>query len=208
MPTDEGGTLLEDRMREDLTFLLSSRPEMNVVTLADGAPEMQRMLDRITKDRDVEARLVDFWHAVEYLAAALKAADAAPETLAIWRRKLRDTQTGPRAILLRLQTLAATFGTDVPEALVDANRYFTNHHARMDYAAAKALGLPIGSGTVEATCKTLVAVRMKRAGARWTLGGGQAILSLRSLATSRLWPTAVRFLIDSATRGVQTHVAA
>ncbi|MGH8512257.1 MAG: hypothetical protein ACREU8_12985, partial [Gammaproteobacteria bacterium] len=34
--------------------------------------------------------------------------------------------------------------------------YFRRNRARMGYAAAKALGLPIGSGVVEAACKTLV----------------------------------------------------
>ena len=37
---------------------------------------------------------------------------------------------------------------------------------------------------VEAAIKTLVTVRMKRAGARWTIDGGQAVLTFRSLSKS------------------------
>ncbi len=40
--------------------------------------------------------------------------------------------------------------------------------------------MPIGSGVVEATCKTLVTQRLKRSGMRWSMHGGQAILTLRA----------------------------
>lgn len=207
MPTPEAAALLEDRMRDDLDTLLERHPDMALVSLADGAPEMQQMLDRVTGGREVKARLVDFWHAVEYFAAALAVVGAPPQTLPKWRRTLRDTQNGARNILIRLRTLGAELD-DVPEALADAVRYFTNQQERMGYAAAAAAGLPIGSGTVEATCKTLVTMRMKRPGARWMLDGGQAILAIRSLATSGVWPTAANFLVSKATRDVQARAAA
>ena len=59
----------------------------------------------------------------------------------------------------------------------------------------RAKGLPIGSGHVEATCKTLVSTRMKRSGASWKTPGGQAVLSLRSLARSSRWSAAMEFLL-------------
>ena len=62
----------------------------------------------------------------------------------------------------------------------------------MGYAQAKDRGLPIGSGVVEATCKTLVTERLKPSGMRWSERGGQAILTLRALLQSNRfdsgWP--------------------
>ncbi len=49
---------------------------------------------------------------------------------------------------------------------------FRNHRRRMAFAAVQAQHLPIGSGIVEAANKTLVTIRMKRTGARWSIGGG------------------------------------
>ena len=51
----------------------------------------------------------------------------------------------------------------------------------MRYTQYRREKLPIGSGVVEAACKTLVTQRLKRAGMRWRMEGGQAILTLRGV---------------------------
>ena len=65
-------------------------------------------------------------------------------------------------------------------------KYFENQRERMDYATYIAKGLPIGSGVVEAACKTLATQRMKRSGMSWG-DGKQAILTIRSLQQSDRW---------------------
>jgi hypothetical protein len=66
----------------------------------------------------------------------------------------------------------------------------------MRYADLRAQNLPIGSGVVEAACKTLVSQRLKRSGMRWCHTGGQAILTFRALCQSehfeRAWPLLVK----------------
>ena len=62
----------------------------------------------------------------------------------------------------------------------------------MRSAPLRAQNLPIGSGVVEAACKTLVSQRLKRSGMRWRMAGGQAMLPFRSLCHSerfeQAWP--------------------
>lgn len=62
--------------------------------------------------------------------------------------------------------------------------FFENQHERMNYAEAKAQGWSTGSGNVEATCKTVVAVRFKRSGARWKKRGTAPLLKVRALMAS------------------------
>ena len=57
----------------------------------------------------------------------------------------------------------------------------------MNYAELRHKKLPIGSGIVEAACKNLIGARMKKSGMRWSIDGGQTILTLRSIILSNRW---------------------
>ena len=68
-------------------------------------------------------------------------------------------------------------------------QHFRANRDRMRYSAFRARGLPIGSGPVEAACKTVVGNRLKRSGMRWSLEGGQNVLNLRTAVKSNRWDT-------------------
>ncbi len=65
--------------------------------------------------------------------------------------------------------------------------YFVNNRERMRYDKFMAMGLPIGSGVIEGTCKNLINDRMERSGMRWSPEGAEAILQLRSVHLCDLW---------------------
>lgn len=191
---------IERSLRHDLQVLVRRRPGLRVVTLADGAPEMQQLLDRVVRGYDVQARIVDFWHCLEHLGKAIAATGRyAPDLLAEWRARLLASDDAVGTILAELRGWETEYGASAPEDLHAAVTYLTNQGDRMRYASTRAAGLPIGSGTVEATCKTVVEVRMKRAGSRWEEQGAQAILGLRALATSepKRWSAAMSRVLSS-----------
>ena len=57
--------------------------------------------------------------------------------------------------------------------------YFRNNRQRMRYPEVRTQGLCVGSGVVEAGCKTVVGDRLKRSGMHWSVAGANAILALR-----------------------------
>ena len=65
--------------------------------------------------------------------------------------------------------------------------YFEHNAHRMRYAHVKSLGMLVGSGAVEAGCKSVVAQRCKLSGMSWTVSGATGILTLRCLEASDRW---------------------
>lgn len=57
--------------------------------------------------------------------------------------------------------------------------YFQRNAARMRYPEFRKQNLFIGSGVIEAGCKTLIAARLKQSGMFWTGRGANAIIALR-----------------------------
>ncbi len=187
---------------DDVAALLAQRPDLQVGLLCDGAPEMWNLLDaQFTEDpfdtkEVVVVRLIDFWHAIEKLAPAAKVLagdeDAAKPLLARWKLLLRNSSSARARILAELLDSGkedVEIGSSKP--VHEAITYFTNNAKRMNYAAARRKNLPIGSGNVEATCKSLVDVRMKRPGSRWKNRTGEHIIHMRALALSDRWDEAM-----------------
>lgn len=184
-------------MAGDVVALRAARPDLSVTLLCDGAPEMWNLLNAEFADDEFGAvrQLIDFYHLIEKLAPAariLHGEDAAPRELKKWKLTLLNRSKAAADILHELQVSGrehVRVGTTQP--VHDAITYLENNHERMNYASARRCGLPIASGNVEATCKTLVGVRMKRCGSRWKTRTGEHIIHLRALALSDRWDDAM-----------------
>ncbi len=73
--------------------------------------------------------------------------------------------------------------------------YFGDNRAMMQYPKFRKRGLMIGSGPVEAACKSVVEVRFKRAGMRWATAGIQPLLALRAMVVSYDYQTLIPYAI-------------
>lgn len=183
MPEAKKATL-KTMLANALTTVLHQRPELRLVKLADGAKDNWRYL---SERLPVGTEVVDFYHAAEHLKDAFDAAygENTPRSRTRFETYRHVLLEDPRGVEKVIRTLVYLRDCHPQrKALALAVGYFRRHRARMRYATVQGLGLPIGSGVVEAACKTLVTQRLKRSGMRWREAGGQAILTLRSLLNS------------------------
>ena len=205
MPNDGAEGLLHG-MADDVRQILVKRPELKVMLLSDGAHDVVEQLEvQVGRRLDKPpSQLVDFWHLIEKLAPAAALIGDGPSRLARWKMNLLNSTHAALTILAELRDSGrerVAVGDKQP--IHEAITYLDNHHSRMNYAAARAAGLPIGSGNTEATCKTLVSVRMRRAGSRWKESTGRNVLQLRALALSARWADAVALTLQPLRKSVR-----
>ena len=198
MPESKKGTL-QGQLEAETAAILALRADLQRVHLADGAKDNWRLLDeiesRLPAPPQAPIEILDFYHACDHLKNGCDAAwgestltsQAAFERL---KTRLKEADNGAEIVIrtLRFQHHLAT-GNKRRRLEVELT-YFSNQRQRMRYAHYLRQHLPIASGVMEASCKTLVTQRLKRSGMVWSLAGGQAILTLRSLIQSNRWPSA------------------
>jgi hypothetical protein len=66
--------------------------------------------------------------------------------------------------------------------------YFVNNIARMQYGTFRRKGYFLGSGVIEAGCKTVIGSRCKQSGMFWSEPGAENVLALRCIHSSRRLP--------------------
>ena len=159
-----------------------------IVLLGDGA---KWIWDHIAPLLEGAICIVDWYHAMEHVWDCGKRlyGEGTAETAA-WVEAIETLlwDGNVRAILTRLETQRTQTPTPTScEALQELITYLRNQDARLAYDKFRAMGLDIGSGRVEAACKSVVGVRMKRAGMRWSRKGSQTTLSLRVARMNGHW---------------------
>lgn len=157
-----------------------------VVVLGDGAPWIWNIVDEHFHG---SVQIVDLYHARQHLAelgkimygpAILKAKDWAAS-----RCEQLDEGNVP-AVLKALNRLRPG-DASAKKAVQQTLTYFETNADRMRYASFRSQSLFVGSGVMEAGCKTIIGLRLKQSGMRWTVRGANAIIALRCSELSARW---------------------
>jgi hypothetical protein len=98
-----------------------------------------------------------------------------------WAERLLQDEVAALIVEARQECAGRPFAPAVEEAL----HYFATNVSRMQYGTFRAAGYFIGSGVVEAGCKTVIGARCKQSGMFWSEPGAENILALRCIHHSR-----------------------
>lgn len=176
---DFGGRIQREAIRRGIA------QANQVVFMGDGAAWIWELAHKHFPDA---IPILDFYHAGEHLTALAEAlygkdTPRAQEQSAVWRQRLKEEA---------LDQILSEACADLPhhgprqQAAQREIAYFDRNRHRMRYATFRKSGFFIGSGVVEAGCKTVVGQRLKQSGMFWSLSGAQNVLSLRcALASNR-----------------------
>ena len=152
------------------------------VVLGDGAVWIWNLADQHFPGA---IQIVDLYHARQHLwkiAALLHPQDAVAKKLwTIPMKELLD-EGNIEPLVTRLREIAVAHAGGpaglAQEALKEAE-YFATNATRMRYPEFREKGLFVGSGVVEAGCKSVIGSRLKRSGMFWTVRSANAIIALR-----------------------------
>jgi hypothetical protein len=132
--------------------------------------------------------IVDLYHAREHLHSLTRSLefmllDSRDEWLAARLEDLDYGDIDGIEAAVRRYSLEGIKKDEVEKEL----GYFLNNAPRMRYKWFRSRGLFVGSGVVEAGCKSVIGQRLKQAGMHWTTAGADAIIALRCREASSTW---------------------
>lgn len=131
--------------------------------------------------------IVDLFHARQHLwelGAKLHPSDEATKRRWVMAHQHLLDDGKIEQLVAKLRTLP---GDDpkLTESIRKEANYFEGNAERMRYPEFRRQGLFVGTGVIEAGCKTLIGGRLKRSGMFWTVRGANAVIALRCCRQSR-----------------------
>lgn len=160
-----------------------------VIFITDGATWIRNMLNELFPDA---IQILDKFHLIENIGNYAKVVFKDNE------RKVKNfiDRTFERILNKEFQLIYKELrqykDINIPTGTVNLETYIKNNEEKIDYRYYEQKGWFVGSGSIESANKTVVQRRTKQPGMRWSINGGQNILTLRAKYESDLWDLEVK----------------
>jgi Uncharacterised protein family (UPF0236) len=155
-----------------------ARYSKQMVVLGDGAPWIWNIA---SEHFPGAVEIVDLYHAREHLSELAKVIYGPGSKAARqWAdARIAELDVGDVEAVLAAMARLRPGNHAIKDEVRRASGYFQTNADRMRYREFRSQGLFVGSGVIEAGCKTIAGRRLKQSGMRWTVKGANAILALR-----------------------------
>ena len=154
-----------------------------VVVLGDGATWIKNLTDLHFPGA---TQIIDLYHARQHVSDLCKVLFG-PDEKKVIQNRIRFWTLLDEGRVESIIKQARKKLPQNPDAIKKAEQeiaYLQKNKERMRYADYRADGLFVGSGVVEAGCKTVIGKRLKHSGMEWSVRGANAIIALRCIMKS------------------------
>lgn len=172
-----GWRIYGEAVRRDLS------KAQRVVVLGDAAEWVKNLAQMHFPEATF---IIDLYHARQHVSELCKCLFARNEKK-IGQQRIRwwtDLDDGKVEKIIRQAQQQLPQDAEAKKKAGIEIHYLEKNKEYMRYAEFRAQGLFVGSGVVEAGCKTIIGHRLKRSGMEWSLRGANAIISLRCIINS------------------------
>ena len=149
-----------------------------VVVLGDGAAWIRNLCELRFPDA---LQIVDLYHAKEHVANLCKLIFGCNDKKVLryrtkWWTYLEESKV--EKIVCQANKMLPANGETLQKVMTELH-YLEENKNRMLYADFRKQGFFVGSGVIEAGCKSIIGARLKQSGMEWSVRGANAIIALR-----------------------------
>ena len=165
----------------------------NIVFISDGATWLRNMINELFPEA---IQILDKFHLIEniYQYANFVFNEDKKKV-----EKFKDKIVGycySNEYNLIVKELNKYKDIKLPTGVCNLPIYLEHNKDKIDYSKYEHNGWFVGSGAIESSNKTVVQLRLKQAGMRWSVDGANKILALRCYAESGKWDEIEKIVVD------------
>lgn len=165
----------------------------SIVFISDGATWLRNMIEELFPEA---IQILDKFHLIENIYDYAKYIFNEDMKKA---EKFKDKIIGycySREYNLIVKELKKYKGVTIPKTVCNLPVYLENNKNKIDYSTYGHNGWFVGSGAIESSNKTVIQLRLKQAGMRWSVDGANYMIALRCMWESDHWDKIEKIVTD------------
>ena len=165
----------------------------NIVFISDGATWLRNMINELFPEA---IQILDKFHMIENIYEYAKYIfNEDMKKVEKFKNKIIDYCYSNEYNLI-VKELNKYKDISIPKTICNLPIYLENNKDKINYSKYEHNGWFVGSGAIESSNKTVVQLRLKQAGMRWSVNGANYIITLRCMCESNNWNKIEKIVVD------------